>query len=956
MSSDRPHPGQDPLPSIGDLRTGFGRRPPGPPPRDPRDPREAPDPRREEPSGPIGPTPSLGAQFTAPGAQPSPPLGYTSPPPHAPHAPAPPPMPAAVGRYRVERAVGAGATSVVYQAYDPTLDQRVALKVPSPELASDPGFREVMRREARHIARLDHPHIVRFKDIVEEAGRYVLVVELMKESLLDRLKRARDEAREVLELLLPVVEALGEVHRHDLVHRDVKPSNIMIRFDGRAALADLGIARASHSADLGGQQGTVRGYGMGTPEFMPPEQWTDPGAVTPRADVYAMAATIYTVLAGELPFGRDRERLYRLHLEAPRPRLEERGRGEVPPGLDAVLVKAMDPDPARRHADANELAEAIRAVLSGEGASAAATWTRSLPGPLANLPPRRALALGAAGLAGLILTVAVPAVLIGRFLDRARPAGAGSSASAGPGASPPGPGAGSGPAGAGAGPDHPVARALRASAVALPAGPFVTGARVETPVERILSDAAEPGMSLNLFPDVVRAPETVHVPEFWIDRREVTNREYGRFLDALALLKDRKAYDHAEQPADGRGHVPTTWNRKGFDLPDQPVVGVSWYDAYAYAVWAGKRLPTERELTRAGQGLDRRHFAFGDAFDEARVYPTARSRAGPAPVQDFASTATPEGVEGLHGNVREWAADLRDGGDKHFSGVFGAAFDGRGSAMIHGLAYCPAGLFDRARTGEDVGFRCASSSAPAGKRTEVGPMVRIPGGPATLGPRETPLLRVFRALLADDFAGHEAAKIYRPAGREARLERPIRVAREVSVDDYRAFLEALRKEGATAYAHPSAAAAKNYTPDGWDEALRGDRRVPVTGVDLYDAHAFARFVGGRLPTADEWERAARGPAGRLYPWGDAFDRAWEERLRPADSGDDRTPEGILHLGGNAAEWTTTERPGKGFVVKGGAFSDADPRLVFALGHYERYATAETRLDGLGFRVVFDDAP
>jgi serine/threonine protein kinase len=266
--------------------------------------------------------------------------------------------PASIGRYQVFARLGQGGFATVYRAYDPRLDREVAVKVLHPSLAGNPRMRGRFLQEARALARVRHPHLVRLFDAGEADGMVYLTMEFLSGRSLDAL--AQDgplRPEDAVRMLAQVAGALDALHAAGLVHRDVKPANIMITDDGRAVLVDLGVAR---SLDAGGV--TTSSTILGTPGFLAPEQVSGGAPAGPRTDVYQLAATAYTLLAGRPPFeGSPAEALYAIaHRSAP-------DLGAVRPDLPAAMVTAiagaMAKNPDRRPASAGALAAILEAAI-----------------------------------------------------------------------------------------------------------------------------------------------------------------------------------------------------------------------------------------------------------------------------------------------------------------------------------------------------------------------------------------------------------------------------------------------------------------------------------------------------------------------------------------------------------------------------------------------------------------
>jgi eukaryotic-like serine/threonine-protein kinase len=260
------------------------------------------------------------------------------------------------GRYEVERTLGGGGMAVVYLARDGELGRPVALKVLAENLADDAELRQRFVREARLAARLSHPNVVRVYDAGEEDGRPYIVMECVDgESLAELLRREGALAADrVAELGTQACAGLEHAHRAGLVHRDVKPANLLLTEDGTLKVADFGIAHA-----VGGTRVTEVGTVLGTAAYLSPEQALG-DAVTPASDLYSLGTCLYELLAGEPPYGRETlGELFSRREVCPPPRL----RG-VPHELAAAVMRCLERDPRDRPASAAELARLLAGARS----------------------------------------------------------------------------------------------------------------------------------------------------------------------------------------------------------------------------------------------------------------------------------------------------------------------------------------------------------------------------------------------------------------------------------------------------------------------------------------------------------------------------------------------------------------------------------------------------------------
>jgi WD40 repeat protein/tRNA A-37 threonylcarbamoyl transferase component Bud32 len=310
--------------------------------------------------------------------------------------------PRKLGRFDLRGTVGTGAFGTVYRARDASLDRTVAVKIPRAGNLGAPADRDRFLREARNAAQLRHPGIVPVHEVGEHDGTPYIVSEFVEGvTLADRLTAGPPAFREAATLVAEVAEALQYAHDRGVVHRDVKPSNIMLDAAGRPHIMDFGLAKR----DAGEITVTLDGQVLGTPAYMSPEQAKgEAHKVDGRGDVYSMGVILYELLTGELPFrGNQRMLLHQVLHDDPRPprRLNDR----IPSDLETVCLKAMAKEPEGRYATARELAEDLRGFLHGEPIRARPVgrierlwrWCRRKP----------ALAAALATAAALLLVVAV---------------------------------------------------------------------------------------------------------------------------------------------------------------------------------------------------------------------------------------------------------------------------------------------------------------------------------------------------------------------------------------------------------------------------------------------------------------------------------------------------------------------------------------------------------------------
>jgi serine/threonine protein kinase len=248
-----------------------------------------------------------------------------------------------IGGYEVNRVIGQGGMGIVYEAMQLSLKRKIALKLLAPHLSDDPRFRERFRREGELQGRLDHPHIVTVHEAGESPYGLFLAMRMVRGPRLKDLVLARElNADRTVRILGPIADALDAAHEEGLIHRDVKPQNILVGGRDHAFLADFGLTKLPGERSL-----TETGQFMGTLDYVAPEQIVGEPPTT-RTDVYSFAAVLCECLTGSVPFLRENEAavLY-AHLSDDPPRLSER-EPKLPSELDDVVIRALAKEPGER--------------------------------------------------------------------------------------------------------------------------------------------------------------------------------------------------------------------------------------------------------------------------------------------------------------------------------------------------------------------------------------------------------------------------------------------------------------------------------------------------------------------------------------------------------------------------------------------------------------------------------
>jgi eukaryotic-like serine/threonine-protein kinase len=597
-------------------------------------------------------------------------------------------------RYRVVASLGAGGMGAVYRALDLRLDRPVAIKemVPEPGLdaATLEQLRVQFRQEAVTLAKLSHPHLVPVTDYFEERGNDYLVMAFVEgESLADRIRRQGSLPEvQVVIWARQLLDALSYCHNQGIIHRDIKPQNVVIKSSGEAVLVDFGLVKLWDPADPRTQ--TVM-RGAGTPGYAPPEQYSiHTGHTDPRSDLYSLGATLYHALTGQAPPTASDRMAYPNQCMTPR-QLD----GRVSAPLDTTISRAMALAVGDRWPDAEAMARQLSAPSDTPGRQPARgpTGTRK-PAQVSSFRCRRSSAWGLA--VGGVIAVAL--LVLG--FDRLVSGRQSSTPTATPGARVPQtdvvaaiitkpPVVGKTPSVpltvssqptvvVTDGQDHtPPAQSVLVTASLEPKA-SVTAPMDPTPIAALVFTfdsvtRTQDGMRVVQVPagtfamgstggDKDETPvHSVTVDEFWLDQTEVTNRQFATFLNkvgdrlnlASVWLEDYRYPAVIER----FGHIYRAKSR----YEDHPIVAVSWDGARAYCAWVGGRLPTEAEWEYAARGPEGRVYPWGDVQLRGRANCAESDCADgfglTAPVGSFSEGASWVGALDMAGNVWEWVGD-----------------------------------------------------------------------------------------------------------------------------------------------------------------------------------------------------------------------------------------------------------------------------------------------------------
>ena len=669
-----------------------------------------------------------------------------------------------VSHYRLEDELGRGGMGIVYRAIDARLGRAVAIKMLPAEATADPDRNRRFVQEARAASALNHPHIVTIYDIDDDAGTTFIAMELVDGTPLDRVIAGGPlPIAQAIACAEQVASALEAAHAHGIVHRDIKPANIMITRDGRAKVLDFGLAKLVDRAPAESTMtalGTRPGMIMGTAAYMSPEQ-AEGRPVDARSDIFSFGAVLYELLAGRRPFSGDSDLGVITAILRDQPPPLRSVRADVPAEMQAIVDRCLAKNPAERYADAG----AVRSDLASIHAELLRPVDKAWRRPAVLVPV--ALGLIAIAAFGVWQTVqarrarwideqAIPeierlqtsdrplaAVRRARDLERYAPDEVERIRQSWYTFS-----LNTQPVGAQVqireylhldGEWEPLGqtpiRDLR-----LPFGYYRV--RIEKPdhlaMELALppvgrrsvalppADTAPPGMvPVPGGPFDVGVAGEVTLPDFWIDRLEVTNSAYKKFVEAggyreakywtAPFVDGARVLSFAEavvrfRDATGRPG-PASWELGSHPegRGDFPVGGISWFEAAAYATFAGKSLPTLHQWYRAAPPDE----LSSDILRLSNFDGKGPVRAGERP------SLGPYGTLDMAGNVKEWCANLTAGTSLRY--ILGGGWDEPSYRYTEDDAQNP---WERRAS---YGARLVKNSGPIGEAAA--PIARVHGDP-----------------------------------------------------------------------------------------------------------------------------------------------------------------------------------------------------------------------------------
>ncbi|MEW5938228.1 MAG: SUMF1/EgtB/PvdO family nonheme iron enzyme, partial [Chloroflexota bacterium] len=746
-------------------------------------------------------------------------------------------------------------------------------------------------REAKSLARLTHPNIVKVTDYGDYEGMPFLVMTYLPGGTLKSKLGKPIPWQEAARTLLPIARALDFAHRQNMIHRDVKPSNVLVTADGEPMLTDFGIAKIldiEATADL-----TGTGMGIGTPEYMAPEQWT--GQATPQSDQYSLGVVFYEALTGRKPYTADTPAAILLkQANDPLPRPSQFAR-DIPGKVEKLIIKSLAKNPDDRYPSMGAFANALEGLVISEQSSVISKRGEAKPKPAPKPEETRTIAAPEAEEKTVRETPPVPfegEKKRGLSILRYWPVVGGV-----------------------------VLVVVCAAALGnLPWKEWFTPAPTATPaitatptLPTEITD--EKGVTMRLVPAGTfkmgsedgnaeeRPVHDVYLDSYYMDVYEATNELYGACLNSGACEPNNGLHSYTR---------PSYFGNPEFH--DYPVIYVKWSDAKAFCEWRGARLPTEAEWEKAARGTDGRTHPWGEGL-ECNKSNFGGCSGDTVSVESLPDGMSPYGLYNMTGNVWEWVADWYsetfyldsplDNPRGPTAGTYhvlrGGSWLDLGGDLRASLRRDP-GL---ASSSNNIGFRCARSADSSALAMAAQPVTAtLPPPAATIAPTQASLPEeivdsqgvTMRLVPAGIFSmGSEAGQLDEKPIHDVYLDAYYMDIYEVTNKLYRICVDAgiCELPENTQYSDDS-----NYADH------------PVVFVDWEMAKNYCEWRGGRLPTEAQWEKAARGTDGRTYPWGEKIDSTRANYNQ--DVGYATTPVGsflsgvspygIYDMAGNVWEW------------------------------------------------------
>jgi eukaryotic-like serine/threonine-protein kinase len=581
-----------------------------------------------------------------------------------------------LGRYQILELIGEGGMATVYKAYDTHLEREVAIKIIRREAFAPDQLDTILKRferEAKALGGLSHPNIVGVIDYGEHDGApYLVMVYLRGGTLKDRLGSPMPW-RDAVRLLVPVARALEYTHEHNIINRDVKPSNILMTEKGQPMLTDFGLVKIFE--DKGLSNLTASGSGLGTPDYMAPEQWI--GEATAQSDLYSLGVVLYEMITGHRPYTSNTPAGILLkQVNEPLP-LPKQYVPSLPQNVESVLLKVLARKPVDRYPDMHSFADELQNLLDGREVTATTIKTKRLreqmtgkveippqveqkqteqipveqvrkTDPLSNATPparpKRKFSTLIAAFGALVFLVIICGscwfanTKLGLFAAARTPTQQALTLSTATGI----------PS------TQTIQTTINPTETPIPVD---TPTPIETSIPVEIKDDKNVPMRLvpageftmgNENGDAESRPVSlIYVETFYIDKYEVTNEMYAACVSAGGCKMPNKS---------GSATRASYYNNPAFS--NYPVIYVDWNMAKTYCEWRDARLPTEAEWEKAARGAeDERAYPWGNDF-KCSFANHSGCVGDTAAVNQYDVGQSPYGVYGMSGNVWEWTSSL----------------------------------------------------------------------------------------------------------------------------------------------------------------------------------------------------------------------------------------------------------------------------------------------------------
>lgn len=658
-----------------------------------------------------------------------------------------------LGRYHILVQLGQGGMAIVYKAYDTRLDRDVAIKIIRRGAFPPEQIDHILKRferEARSLARLSHPNILKVLDYGEHEGSPYLVLEYQPGGTLkQRLNGKPIQWHEALRILSPIARALEYAHEQGIIHRDIKPSNVLLTDKGLSMLSDFGIAKILETDVTETLTGT--GAGVGTPDYMAPEQWT--GSTTKQSDIYSLGIVLYEMITGRKPYTADTPAAILLKQATeplPRPGFFT---DDLPEDVEKTLIKALALKPENRFQNMGEFAKVLDLLANNSGSKKDKTELQTLINipigtgestfgtfqqeetldtqeasrsvsfrQVTGMANSSSQSSGKKQKSNSLIWLFIIGGIIGLFLLVSLIAGAAlvwlpnSNSTSETDFSSQNPESLASPV---AGNENSPQESPPSIVQPSIEPPPIIQPSIEMPTETLVQISLPTLPPTNTPEPVLQGGETtrsgiddmvmVYIPMlggFWIDQTEVTNAQYELCVQAGGCNPPVRS---------------TFYNLDYFGNPsfgNYPVVYVYWSYTNAYCSWAGRRLPVSQEWEAAARGIDNRTYPWGNnrpdgslanvcdvncTLEELRKKQDASINDGysfTSPVRSYPAGASPYGVVDMAGNVWEWTATASSGYYVIRGGAWTSNWETTKSSYVSS--------YDPMVAWVDTGFRCAA--------------------------------------------------------------------------------------------------------------------------------------------------------------------------------------------------------------------------------------------------------